>query len=67
MGKVNICTFNVENLFLRYSFFPLPPGIVSKKAPKADLLKGLGYLPMALIKNYKLYNDSDRVRSCFLT
>ena len=47
MAKVSLCTFNVENLFLRYNFASLPPGITSKKAPTADILKGSGYLPPA--------------------
>lgn len=60
MAKVRICTFNCENLFVRNKFFSLPPGIKSKKAPKADIAKGLGYLPEAYAKNYNLYKDEAR-------
>ncbi len=61
MAKVRICTFNCENLFVRSKSFPLPPGIKSKKAPKADIAKGFGYQPMAYAKYYNLYNDEARV------
>lgn len=61
MKKLTICTFNVENLFLRYNFFSLPPGITSKKAPKADVVKGIGYLPPAYAKNYSLFKEDARV------
>ena len=61
MAKVRICTFNCENLFVRSKFFPLPPGIKSKKAPRADVAKGLGYLPTAYSRNYNLYRDEARV------
>lgn len=61
MKRVTICTFNVENLFVRYKFSPLPPGIISKKAPEADVLKGFGYLPQSFSKNnFSLYKEEAR-------
>ncbi len=60
MKKVTICTFNVENLFVRYKFAPLPPGIKSRKAPQADVIKGFGYLPSVFSK-YNLYKEEARV------
>ncbi len=62
MGKVTICSFNVENLYLRYDFTPMPPGIRTKEIPEEDFVKGVGYLPANYLnkKDYTLYRDSAR-------
>jgi hypothetical protein len=61
MKRISTCTFNVENLFVRYNFVPLPPGITSKKAPEADVIKGFGYLPSSFSKNnFSLYKADAR-------
>lgn len=61
MSEITICTFNVENLFLRYKFSPLPPGIISDKPPENELIKGIGYLPLAQTKDYDFYKEETRI------
>ena len=62
MGKVTICSFNVENLYLRYDFTPMPPGIRTEEIPEEDFVKGVGYLPANYLnkKDFTLYRDSAR-------
>src|SRR6476661_4520077 len=53
-----ICTFNANNLFVRYRFGSTFPGDMSGKSEVADA--GFGYLPMNYDSNYDIFSPKQR-------
>jgi endonuclease/exonuclease/phosphatase family metal-dependent hydrolase len=53
-----MCTFNVNNLFVRYRFAPTYPGDISGRSAADD--PGLGFLPLYNTEAFDLFNPLQR-------
>lgn len=55
---ITICTFNANNLFLRYKFIKTFPGDIAGKSLVKD--PKLGYLPLYQKGSFEIFNDVQR-------
>jgi exonuclease III len=58
MPATTLCTFNANNLFIRYHFGSTFPGDLSSKSEVEDA--GFGYLPMNKNANYHIFSPKQR-------